>query len=278
MTHRLFTCNDRPSLTFRPILFLLPANEVWGKVIGFFTNKPKLHHRLYYVNKIQWQKCYLPVGIEPGPLLAYDSKSNTPFYTNLDICSQDWDFSTGLWCQYWHYCQFCLFVKNPNVYSCVLFCSQGICLEGSLPRGGSASSEGQHPGGLPREGSASGSCLGRGVCIQGGLPGGWADTPPPHHILWDTVNKWGGTHPTRMHFYYRPQRGCGQGYVFIRVCDSVNRGGLPQCMLGYHPTTPPAGSSHPPGSRYPPPPGANSSIRSMSGRYASYWNAFLCRI
>ena len=25
--------------------------------------------------------------------------------------------------------------------------------------------------------------------------------------------------------YYRPQRSCGQGYVFTRVCDSVHRGG-----------------------------------------------------
>ena len=65
---------------------------------------------------------------------------------------------------------------------------------------------------------------------------------------------------------YRPQRSCGQGYVFTRVCDSVKRGGLPQCMLGY-----------PPGSRHPPP-GADSGIRSMSGRYASYWKAFLFRI
>ena len=27
-------------------------------------------------------------------------------------------------------------------------------------------------------------------------------------------------------FHYRPQRSCGQGYVFTRVCDSVHRGGL----------------------------------------------------
>ena len=37
-------------------------------------------------------------------------------------------------------------------------------------------------------------------------------------------------------------------------------GGLPQFMLGYH---------------QPPPPGADSGIRSMSDQYASYWNAFL---
>ena len=26
--------------------------------------------------------------------------------------------------------------------------------------------------------------------------------------------------------FYRPQRSCGQGYVFTRVCDSVNGGGV----------------------------------------------------
>ena len=75
-------------------------------------------------------------------------------------------------------------------------------------------------------------------------------------------------------------------------------------MLGYHTNppwkeTPPSGSRHPtrsrhpPGSRHPQPPRADtpleadtpqkktppreadSDIRSMSGRYASYWNAFL---
>ena len=34
-------------------------------------------------------------------------------------------------------------------------------------------------------------------------------------------------------------------------------------------------SRHPPGSRHVPPMEADSGIRSMSGRYASYWNAFL---
>ena len=45
-------------------------------------------------------------------------------------------------------------------------------------------------------------------------------------------------------------------------------------------STHPLGSMHPPGSMYPPweactPREADSGIRSMSGRYASYWNAFL---
>ena len=59
--------------------------------------------------------------------------------------------------------------------------------------------------------------------------------------------------------HYRPQRSCGQGYVFTRVCDSVHRrGGLPQCMLGYH--TPPG--KHP--SRKHPPP---------SGKHTLPWEA-----
>ena len=53
--------------------------------------------------------------------------------------------------------------------------------------------------------------------------------------------------------YYRPQRSCGQGYVFTRVCDSVHRGCLPLCMLGYHPQeeTPPTKRQR---SRHIPPP------------------------
>ena len=110
---------------------------------------------------------------------------------------------------------------------------------------------------------------------------------------------------------YRPQRSCGQGYVFTRVCDSVYRGGSPgrenSPMGGRTPPgreTPQAGRtppeqtppradtpleqtpprSRPPQSRHPPrsrPPGSrlprevDCSIRSMRGRYASYWNAFL---
>ena len=125
-------------------------------------------------------------------------------------------------------------------------------------------------------------------------------------------------------FCYRPQRSCGQGNIFTPVCHSVHRGGLPQCMLGYHPprtrqtpprdqtpptkqTTPPPPdqADTPPGTRQtpprtrqtplpgtrqtppgtrqtppwtrqtPPPREADSSIRSASGRYASYWNTFL---
>ena len=98
----------------------------------------------------------------------------------------------------------------------------------------------------------------------------------------------------------------GQGNIFTSVCQEFcPRGGgcLPQCMLGYQ--SQPPQSRHSPGTRHPPlqgadtppwsrhplgadtPPGADTpwnqappreadcSIRSTSGRYASYWNAFL---
>ena len=61
---------------------------------------------------------------------------------------------------------------------------------------------------------------------------------------------------------YRPQRSCGQGYVFTRVCDSVHRGGvcLSACREGSTPregSPPPEGSppregSTPPGKEAPP--------------------------
>ena len=114
---------------------------------------------------------------------------------------------------------------------------------------------------------------------------------------------------------YRPQRSCGQGYVFTRVCDSVHRGGLrrtppdqadPPRDQGEPPgtkenppqtrQTPPRTKENPPDQGEPPrtrqtpprtkenppppgpgrsPPEEDCSIWSMSGRYASYWNAFL---
>ena len=98
----------------------------------------------------------------------------------------------------------------------------------------------------------------------------------------------------------------GQGNVFTSICDSVNRGsasmhaGIPP--PGPHPldhtprtTSPqdqnppgeqtPSRNQTPPGTRTPlgsrppkdqtPPRETDSGIRSTSGRYASYWNAFL---
>ena len=54
-------------------------------------------------------------------------------------------------------------------------------------------------------------------------------------------------------FYYRPQRSCGQGYVFTRVCDSVNRGGSLENPPGTRQPPPPGPGNHtPPGTRQPP--------------------------
>ena len=104
-----------------------------------------------------------------------------------------------------------------------------------------------------------------------------------------------GLSPHKLSHFYRPQRSWAK-VIFSQACveNSVHRGGgcLPQCMLGYTPreqTHPPGadlpGSRHPPEQTPPlweqtppeqtPPPGPDCSIRSTSGRYASYWNAFL---
>ena len=72
------------------------------------------------------------------------------------------------------------------------------------------------------------------------------------------------------------KRSCGKVmFLHLSVSHSVHKGGcLPQCMLGYTPspgqTPPPAWAGTPPG-RHPPPP---ADVH-CSGRYASYWNAFL---
>ena len=63
------------------------------------------------------------------------------------------------------------------------------------------------------------------------------------------------------------KRSLGQGNFFTPVCDSVHSGGVVSAPLhaGIHPPGPEADT---------PPPGYYR-IRSTSGRYASYWNAFL---
>ena len=107
------------------------------------------------------------------------------------------------------------------------------------------------------------------------------------------------THPWIV-ICYRPQQSWAK-VMFLQASVILSMGGgLPQCMLGYHhhhppgadtphQIRPPTGSRHPPQtrppSRHPPwsrhPPTADSrkeadsGIRSTSGRYASYWNAFL---
>ena len=79
---------------------------------------------------------------------------------------------------------------------------------------------------------------------------------------------------------YRPQRSCGQGNVFTGVCLSTRGEGV--CLSAcwdarpsLDHADPPRPGRHPPRTRQTPPREADSSIRSMSGRYASYWNAFL---
>ena len=75
------------------------------------------------------------------------------------------------------------------------------------------------------------------------------------------------------------------GGVCLSAClDTPSRADTPPGSRHPPPPLPRAdtfpGSRHPlpeqtPPSRHPPPPEADSSIRSTSGRYASYWNAFL---
>ena len=50
-------------------------------------------------------------------------------------------------------------------------------------------------------------------------------------------------------YLYRPQRSCGQGYVFTRVCDSVHRGGGSASVHAEIP--PPTGKEAPPGKEAP---------------------------
>ena len=71
------------------------------------------------------------------------------------------------------------------------------------------------------------------------------------HPCYGTVN----THPSGMLYCYWLQQSCGQGYVFTRVCDSVNRGGV--CLSACWDTTPcqgdPPAKEAPPLPRSPPP-------------------------
>ena len=95
------------------------------------------------------------------------------------------------------------------------------------------------------------------------------------------------------YYYYRPQRSWGM-VIFSVACvkNSFHReGGLPLCMRGYTPqeqippgadppqeqTPPPQEQTPPPQEQTPPQCSASSEIRATSGRYASYWNAYLLR-
>ena len=69
------------------------------------------------------------------------------------------------------------------------------------------------------------------------------------------------------HLFYRPQRSCGQGYVFTRVCDSFTGGGL---RVGR-----PPGQGEPPRSRPPgqgePHPGADTPPGSRLQHTVNEW-------
>ena len=68
--------------------------------------------------------------------------------------------------------------------------------------------------------------------------------------------KVGGVHPAGMLSHYHPQRSWGK-VIFSQVSVILFTGGLPQCMLGYHPPPPTPGPGRhpldqvPPGTRHP---------------------------
>ena len=62
-------------------------------------------------------------------------------------------------------------------------------------------------------------------------------------------------------------------FLHLSVILFTGGGGSASVHAGIQPAPPP-GSRHPPGADTPPRE-ADSGIRSISGRYASYWNAFL---
>ena len=101
-----------------------------------------------------------------------------------------------------------------------------------------------------------------------------------------------------LHAFLPPANEVCKGYVFTRVCHSVHRGCLSQCMLGYTPGADTTQEQTPPRSRYPPgadtptweqtpsradtpswgrhpPCSACWEIRAICGWFASYWNAYL---
>ena len=69
------------------------------------------------------------------------------------------------------------------------------------------------------------------------------------------------------------KRSLGQGNIFTSVCQEFcSQGGMPHCILGYHPRP----GKEKPRATQTPLHSACWEIRSTSGRYASYWNAFCC--
>ena len=75
-------------------------------------------------------------------------------------------------------------------------------------------------------------------------------------------------------YFLPPATKLGQGYIFTGVCDSVHRGGSTWAGTPPRDQVPPRPGT-PPRSRYTPTSSACWEIWATSGRYASYWNAFL---
>ena len=73
------------------------------------------------------------------------------------------------------------------------------------------------------------------------------------------------------------KRSLWQGNIFIGVCQELcsRGGGLPQCMLGYHPTPgkadPPPGKAHPPSALH-----AGRYSQQASGMHPTLWGGGVC--
>ena len=143
---------------------------------------------------------------------------------------------------YEHFCANCHALLSPAIVVCGKVMFSQVCVKNSVQEGTGVSAQ-------------------RNAGIQ-----------PPSTT--EYIQQVGRTHPIGMYScYYRPQRSCGQGNIFTPVCHSVHRGGSASMHAGI-PTPPdqvdPPGPGRPPLHRE-----GDSSIWSTSGRYASYWNAFL---
>ena len=81
---------------------------------------------------------------------------------------------------------------------------------------------------------------------------------------------------SRSYIFTARKRSLGQGNVFTPVCHSINRGvGFPACITGHMTSGGSASREWVCIQRVGRPPPQHYGIRSTSGRYASYWNAFL---
>ena len=96
--------------------------------------------------------------------------------------------------------------------------------------------------------------------------------------IWLSKNPFLLLHRVSVNNNYRPQIKLREGYVFTHVCDSVPGGVSQHTSPGQTPPrqTPLSGQTQPradtPLGRHPP---GQTSRRSMSGQYTSYWNTFL---